>query len=56
MLPIATAGDARAASAALLDTVAAGILTPSEAFEIGKLVKNRCAAPELRCPIFPCGN
>jgi hypothetical protein len=35
---IDTAEDAKAASAALLATVAAGSLTPSEAVEIGKLI------------------
>jgi len=38
MLPISNADDARAASAALLDAVASGALTPSEASEVGKLI------------------
>jgi Family of unknown function (DUF5681) len=38
MVPINTANDAKAASAALLDAVAGGNLTPSEASEIGKLI------------------
>jgi Family of unknown function (DUF5681) len=47
ILPIATAGDARAASAALLEAVAAGILTPSEASEIGKLVNSYVKSIEI---------
>jgi hypothetical protein len=38
MPPINNAIDARAASAALLDAVASGALTPSEASEVGKLI------------------
>jgi Family of unknown function (DUF5681) len=47
MLPIATAEDAKAASAALLEAVAAGNLTPSEASEIGKLVDGYVKSIEL---------
>jgi hypothetical protein len=47
MVPINTAGDAKVASAALLKAVAAGILTPSEASEIGKLVEGYVKSIEI---------
>jgi Family of unknown function (DUF5681) len=45
--PINTAGDAKAASAALLSAVADGNLTPSEASEIGKLVDGYVKSIEI---------
>jgi Family of unknown function (DUF5681) len=47
MVPINTASDAKAASAALLQAVAAGILTPSEGSEIGKLVEGYVKSIEI---------
>jgi hypothetical protein len=45
--PINTAGDAKAASAALLSAVADGNLTPSEASEIGKLIDGYVKSIEI---------
>jgi hypothetical protein len=47
MPPIKNAIDARAASAALLDAVATGALTPAEASEVGKLIDAYVKAIEL---------
>lgn len=45
--PIATTADVVKASAALLEAVAAGELTPSEAAELGKLVEAHVRAVEV---------
>jgi len=47
MRPINNAEDARAASAALLESVAAGNLTPSEASEVGRLIDGYVKSIEL---------
>jgi hypothetical protein len=47
MPPISSAGDAKAASGALLAAVSEGRLTPNEAAEIGKLIEAYVKAAEL---------
>jgi hypothetical protein len=46
--PLATAADAVAATAALVEAVASGELTPMEAGELSKLVDSFARAVELR--------